>query len=164
MTTYTVLAYRENSLDSCRGCVIERSDSAFDFGCFQNIEDAAAYWAQKRRENHTSEQRFAEWQLTLLVDGLDENAWQTLYSGQDVAEPAFWQMYELSGPHLARLEETATQAAQAAADAQAERNRIAAQAAATAQTQREQATLLRLTEKYGYTLNSLTSAGVVVKE
>jgi hypothetical protein len=47
----------------------------------------------------------------LLADGLGEDAWQTLYSGQDVAEPPFWVRLELSEPYWVKIEEAATQAA-----------------------------------------------------
>jgi hypothetical protein len=74
MTTFTIIAYRPDHVDTCRGCVMDRTGSDFEISFHGSIEDAAAKAAEyeSRDRNNLA---YGSWEITLLVDGEDESKW-----------------------------------------------------------------------------------------
>lgn len=149
MTTYTVVAYRPDSVDTCRGCVLDRSDSAFELKVCHSVEEAAQFFANKCWENETREREFAPWDLTVLVDGLDSEGWWSKNAESALPEPDFDEVEHLS----IRFLET-----RRAAEAQRKKQiaeQAALQAARDRQTRQqkreavEQAEFERLSAKFG---------------
>jgi len=100
MTTYTVLAYRPEGTDSCRGNVYARSDSAFEYKIYYNLLSTIDYWASKLFESKTSDRQYSEWELVLLFDGLDAENW---YGMESKDSPPYYNMDELARPRLEEL-------------------------------------------------------------
>lgn len=70
---YTLVAYRQNGEQSCRGHVTERSDSDFSIDVSDDIEEIVLLWARKVYADRTRE-KFSgvnEWEVTLLINGRD---------------------------------------------------------------------------------------------
>ncbi len=148
MTTYTVIAYREDGVDTCRGCVMDRSSSDFALGVFQSAGEAAAWHADKLF-NSPSGREYCSWEFTWLVDGLDSDSWWGVHGESDLEEPDFCGLQKLGDQKL-----------QALMAAKAERERLAKEEAdrkaALEQVRkqeekeaRERTELKRLQEKYG---------------
>lgn len=45
-TIYTLIGYRENWVDTCRGCVMDRFSSMSHFGQYNNIDKVIEFYAQ----------------------------------------------------------------------------------------------------------------------
>ena len=103
--TYTVLAYRPEGEDSCRGNVYDRSSSCFEIQWFDSLEQAAEFWAAKKWEDRLRARAYCEWELTLLVDGQDPYTWSERTS-HEAEEPADV-LERLSKERLKELEEAA---------------------------------------------------------
>jgi hypothetical protein len=153
MTTYTVLAYREDAVDTCRGCVMDRSSSAFEVKCFQSNDEAIKYWAEKRYADTTSERHLASWELTLLVDGLDRDSWWDVnsqaYDAGLVDEPAFYGMDSLSEPYLQELRVEAAERVRIVSEEKAAKAAEARRVAAIEEGRKELAEFTRLSAKFG---------------
>ncbi len=148
MTTYTVVAYREDGVDTCRGCVMDRSSSAFDLRTFQSADEAAAWQADKLMTS-PSGREYCSWEFTWLVDGLDADSWWQVHGESELEEPDFYGFQKLVDEKLRALK-----AAQAERErlAKEEADRQAALEQARKQQEkeaRERAELKRLQEKYG---------------
>lgn len=85
--TCTVLAYRPEGEDSCRGNVYDRSSSCFEIQWFDSLEQAAEFWAAKKWEDRLRARAYREWELTLLVEGQDPYTWSERTS-PEAEEPA----------------------------------------------------------------------------
>ena len=66
----TLITYREDGVDTCRGCVMDRSSSDFSLNVFTDIESLVQHWA-KHRWNLPEGREFCETEYTLLIDGAD---------------------------------------------------------------------------------------------
>jgi hypothetical protein len=162
---YTLVAYRPNGVDTCRGCVMGRSDSDFWLSVHTSAEDVAAEWAQSLfKESQNQEREVCSIEYTLLVDGRDENndrcwtpdgdldpAHTDPDSGESYASLARDQVQKLVSEKLTELK-TAHQAEldQKAAQEAARRQREAIQARRAAD-EHERAEYLRLSAKFGGT-------------
>ena len=116
MTTYTVLAYRENGVDTCRNCVMDQSDSAFEFKVFDTSDEAAQFWAEKVYDSLTSARHFCSWDLTLLVNGKEDYDEDIEYV--DIKERAKPYIAALQEKERKRKEDIATKEAAKLADKQ----------------------------------------------
>jgi hypothetical protein len=70
--TYTLICYRPNGIDTCRNCVMDRSDSDFELRTFDEPEAAAEFWAQKLWEDGQAGRAYCSWEITLLIDGRED--------------------------------------------------------------------------------------------
>ena len=150
MSIYTIVAYRPDGVDTCRGCVMARSSSDFECRAFSSMEEAAQFWATKRLESSTSAREYCSWEITALIDGLDCDSWWTL-KGQDCDddEPPFEELQRMADQAFNALVAARAEAArqeQLRAEAQAAAEREAAQLKKTAA---EKAQLKALLAQYG---------------
>lgn len=74
---FTLIAYRQNHTDYYRNCRMGSSSSDFAIRVFQSLEEAALAGAEYRLKDDERGNDYAEWELSLLVDGADEEAWWT---------------------------------------------------------------------------------------
>lgn len=72
---YTLIVYRPNAVDTCRGCVMGQSDSDFSLQTFYDEAALVQAWAQILCESAGRDREYASDEVTLLVDGLDYDAW-----------------------------------------------------------------------------------------
>lgn len=156
--TYTLLAYRPNAVDTCRNCVMGRSESEFEFQVFASAEELATWWARhETRVPHGRE--YAPFEYTVLLNGRDEDhepSWADL-PDEDLDPESGSPWFEVERIRIRELLEaeraTLAAAKKAEADrlaAEAEVQRLVAEkAAAAAREARDLADLKRLTAKYG---------------
>ena len=149
MTIYTVIAYRENGLDTCRGCAMGRSDSAFDYISTTDIKEAAAFCSDKNLASKNSGREYCSWELTCLIDGMDDNLWWD-HNQDHTGDTPFGQLSnaiaeDATTALLIRQEE------QKRIEAEQERRRSAAEAerAQLWKEKQERIEFERLSEKYG---------------
>ncbi len=69
---YTLIHYRPDGSDYCRGCLMGTSPSELEIEVHDNVDTAALSIAQKELENTTSGREYAAWETTILVDGYPE--------------------------------------------------------------------------------------------
>ena len=70
---FTLIAYKENAVDSCRNCVMERYDSDFQMEYSTSANDIALKWATIQHRAAHRNNRDTEYEYTLLIDGVDVN-------------------------------------------------------------------------------------------
>ena len=148
--TYTLICYRPNGTDTCRNCVMGRSDSDFELKVFDNAGDAADHWATKLLEDKTSAREVCSWEITLLIDGRNRGEW---YEDEEEArgaelDAAADQVQELVASAEGRAIEAARMAQQKREAADAQSRRVAEQRAAQARLQQERADYLRLKAQF----------------
>lgn len=153
---YTLVAYRENGVDTCRGCVMGRSDSAFELTVFTDADKLARHWARHMADApHGLE--YCSYEYTLLLNGHDRDN-DPDWDDEAYLDPATGQSwYELERERVQQLVEAETSAIQQAQ--RLEQQRLAAEAEAKRQVQarreaeateaRERAELARLQAKFG---------------
>ncbi|NDV50369.1 hypothetical protein [Salipiger sp. PrR003] len=74
MTTYTVLAYRPNGADYCKGCLMGTSDSDFEFEAFESAEEAARYAGEFLFHDQLKTELEVDcYELTFLIDGVEDH-------------------------------------------------------------------------------------------
>ena len=71
MTTYTIVGYKDNKVDYCRGCYMGSVHSNFDLTVFSNIDEAAQHYAEMEMEDPYQWDRNIchYWELTVLMNG-----------------------------------------------------------------------------------------------
>lgn len=129
---YTVLAYLEDGVDSCRGCVMDSWGSEFEWGQFEEFEQALE-WSKtivEKSERH----KFSGYDITLLHVSGDEQRWPDGYSSDRF--PTLLNAYAIDVRNKIKQEKE---------DAIAERERRDAEY----RKQRDLAELERLTKQYG---------------
>lgn len=84
---YTLVAYRPNGYESFRNCITARSDSAFELVVCDSPEHAAMEWAKKMYADRRSPPEESGWEITLLVNGQDESAFDSDELNDDVPCP-----------------------------------------------------------------------------
>jgi len=143
---YTLVSYRSDGADYCRGCLMASSSSDFKLEVFTTADEAAALWAKKMKLDRDRERHYADWDVTLLIDGRRQNDWA---DDQDDDDPQFEQIETLAKAYLQKLcddeAEVKRKAAEAAAVAAAEKQRLAA----IAKEDSERKRLVELLDKYG---------------
>lgn len=73
MTQYTLIAYRENGSDYCRGCHMGSSDSDFGMEFAEDLTQLKSQYAEylKMDVDGEDDRALQLWELTVLVDGKD---------------------------------------------------------------------------------------------
>lgn len=135
--TYTLVCYRANGVDTCRGCVMGRSDSDFELRVFTSPEDVAFLWAQKLRENASNGREYCDWDITLLIDGKED--W---YDEEGNECPAMEAAFE-NVKGLLTLADEAVSGAERRAKALQEQKRAAQAAADAERTERARQVQMR---------------------
>lgn len=67
---YTLIAYRPNGSDSCRGCLMGQSDSDHKIIITENMDKVSAEWAKFKFEDKYADREFCHWDVTLLRNGM----------------------------------------------------------------------------------------------
>jgi len=156
--TYTLIGYREDGVDTCRGCVMERSSSDFFLKVCFTKEEVAAEWARRLFDEESKGREYCSFEYTLLLNGRDDNndpdCWKVEAhcnpeTGEGWAEEAraainarVTVLFEQLKAEKLAAEERAKQAEEARRAEAAVRRREEQEAA-------ERAEYLRLQEKFG---------------
>jgi hypothetical protein len=69
-TTYTLIAYKPNGSDCCRGCVMSRWNSDFELCTFEYIVDLEN---ELFRFHKLTDETEGSYELTILVNGIEES-------------------------------------------------------------------------------------------
>ena len=69
MTNFTIVAYRPNHVDTCRGCIVGSTCSDHEISVVGSVAEAAAKIAAYTVASDSSGSDYASWETTLLVDG-----------------------------------------------------------------------------------------------
>ncbi len=96
---FTVVCYRPDGSDYCRGCLMSTSSSRFELFEAETVDAAGADIAKKRFADLDPERGLAvcDWELTLLIDGAE-------YSGDDDAAEEARSCVEVAAKvHLQRM-------------------------------------------------------------
>lgn len=152
MTVYSLIAYKSNSVDTCRGCVMDRFDSDFELQTTTEESELVARWAQLLKRNRDRTRGEGGFDITLLINGADADLESEL-AGDD------WDAWEILNDLRNRLETEANAAYQALVAAEqaaqaAAAQRAALQAEAAREARRlqaeadERATFTRLKAKF----------------
>jgi hypothetical protein len=148
MTNYTIIAYRPDGVDTCRGCVMGRTGSELETGFFGNLLDAATFAIGFENREGEADLSYAAWEITLLADGLGESEWWEDKDWREVEHDPFEEFRSLrdeavrADAEKRRLEKERKEAAAA------EQRRRQAVAAAFAREESERVQLRALKEKY----------------
>lgn len=84
---YTVIAYRANGIDTCRGCVMGSTDSDFSVGNYTKVEDVVNFVAHLRfnhKQNQEKDYALDDLEVHILRNGFgaeiaseyDENSYE----------------------------------------------------------------------------------------
>lgn len=148
MTNYTIIAYRPNGVDTCRGCVMGTTGSEIETGFFQDALEAATFAVGFEDRPHEADPSYSAWEITLLVDGLDENAWWADKDWREEELDPFDEFRSLHAKAIEAVAEMRRQEKKRKDEADAEQRRRQALAAAKAKEESERAQLRSLMEKY----------------
>lgn len=148
MTNYTIIAYRPDYVDTCRGCVMGRTGSELETGFFDNLLDAATFAVGFENREEESDPSYASWETTLLVDGLGETEWWADKDWQEVANDPFEEFGSLRDEAARAVAEKRRLEKERQAAVAAEQLRRRAAAAAVAKEEAERVQLRALKEKY----------------
>lgn len=146
---FTLIAYRPDSVDTCRGQVMDRSSSDLTFETGNTPDEIAQKWA-KLRFNEPQGREYAETEFTLLLNGRTADDEYALEDAEERARSnCREEVQRLLDEHLAAL-----RAEHERALAEAIRRADEQQARAEAQRQealeaKERAELARLQAKFG---------------
>lgn len=66
---FQLIAYKPDSSDYCRGCLMESFSSGFKFFASEKANDVLFELAKLKKENKLKNRAEAEWECILLVDG-----------------------------------------------------------------------------------------------
>lgn len=160
---YTLIAYKENSVDTCRGCVTDAYDSAFEAWTGSEPEELANRWAALRDRNSQRERGEAEFVILLLIDGVPaprcygyienfdkgDEARETVYARQEALSEQFEYLEQLTNAKLNALDQERIRVAQEAARKAAEAKEAAERKRAEAKEAAERAEFARLSAKFG---------------
>lgn len=68
---FTLIAYRPNGIDTCRGCLMGQSDSDLEINSYTNIESIAKAIFKYKEIDKKSEREYCDYDLTILINGHD---------------------------------------------------------------------------------------------
>lgn len=66
---YTLIAYRPDGADYCRGCLMGQSSSSFNLTVTSDREEVVEAWAQCLVEDEEHELSYCDWEVELLFGG-----------------------------------------------------------------------------------------------
>lgn len=85
-----IVAYRPDAVDTCRGCVMDRSSSDLRMFNTEDINEAAEFIAKIRLEEHDYGREYANFEIIVVADGRviiaeadDSNTWNPLADHSD---------------------------------------------------------------------------------
>jgi len=144
MTTsnaYTIIAYRPEGADYCRGCLMDSSSSDHAIRYCETEQEAAEAIAGYRFESNHSGREYASWETTLLIDGRN-------YVETDEYPDAFDRVEAQAQQHLQRLEQEHREEEQRQKDAEARRKQEKKRQDEIAAEETDRREYERLTRKY----------------
>lgn len=148
---YTLIGYKSDRSDYCRGCLMDQCGSDFELNIFRDQPKLIEHWSRRIAEDEANKKFHSDWNFTLLINGIDSYTSTGVDADDDALGILFNQIQAALEQELAKqkaAKETQRVAAeQAAATAAAEakaRAEIAREAA-------ERAELKRLSLKFGDT-------------
>ncbi len=160
---YTLIAYKSNSSDYCRGCLMASYGSDFELWTGTEVEALADRWASLLDRNRNRERGEDGFEITLLINGVpapysyveefdkNQEARDALWAQQEELSQVFDDAKALAELKL-RLIDEAREAAALAAKRQAEMAaEEAARKAAAAKERADRAEYERLAAKFGRT-------------
>jgi hypothetical protein len=68
---FTLIAYRPNGIDTCRGCLMGQSDSDLEINSYTDIESIAKAIFKYKEIDKKSEREYCDYDLTILINGHD---------------------------------------------------------------------------------------------
>ena len=148
MTNYTIIAYRPNGVDTCRGCVMGTTGSELETGFFKDVLEAATFAAGFENRPEEADLSYSAWEVTLLIDGLDENGWWEDKDWREEVQDPFDDFRSLRSKAIEAVAEKRRQERKRQQDIEAEKRRRQAVAAAKAAEDAERLQLRALKEKY----------------
>lgn len=148
MTNYTIIAYRPDHVDTCRGCVMGRTGSELETGFFDNLLDAATFAIGFENREDEADPSYAAWETTLLVDGLGESEWWADKDWQEVDHDPFEKFGSLRDEAVRAVAEKRRLEKERKIAAAAEQHRRRVAAAEVAKEEAERVQLRALKEKY----------------
>jgi len=148
MTNYTIIAYRPDYVDTCRGCVMGRTGSEMETGFFTTLLDAAVYAVGIENREGESDPAYAAWEITLLVDGLGESEWWHDRDWAETEHDPFEEFRSLREAALKAEAERRKLEQKRREEAVAAERRRKSEAAAAAREVAERSQLRALMEKY----------------
>lgn len=78
---YTLIRYKENGEDTCRGCVMDRWHSEFELLEFSNRKELiAAYGNLIFNDDIAVKNRYGRSEYHILISGIDLNGWHNGYN------------------------------------------------------------------------------------
>lgn len=150
MTVYTLVAYRPNGVDTCRGCVMGQSDSDFAMGTFKSADEAAQFWAQKRWDDLGRGREACHWEVTVLINGVSrDDLWQIDDNLYDELEPLFDDLHQRNEQAFKALQDKDAEEKRVQAQKEEQARRAQQARAAQEKRTRDLAELARLQELYG---------------
>lgn len=87
---FTLIAYRPNGIDTCRGCVMDRSDSDLEINSYDNIEDIATSIFKYNEISENSDREYCEYDLTILING-----YQRYETSDDAEGERIYNLFEM---------------------------------------------------------------------
>lgn len=70
----TIIAYRPDHTDVCRGCRMGSTESDMQYGVFDNFQEAAEFWAGFIADNEVRDiYEYSEYELSFVINGVDWN-------------------------------------------------------------------------------------------
>lgn len=158
---YTLIAYKENSSDYCRGCLMDSYSSDFEAWTGAEAEELAERWAKLRDRNRNMRHGESGFDFLLFIDGVPapygdvqecdkgEGVREALWARQEELEPHFDYIKALTDSKLEAMDNRrALEAAEAARKAQLAKEEAERKAAA-AKDAAERAEYERLSAKFG---------------
>jgi hypothetical protein len=148
MTSYTIIAYRPDHVDTCRGCVMGRTGSDHEISFYSELQQAAEKAADYDTRDEERDAAYAAWQVTLLVDGLDESEWWADRDWREEETDPFETFNALKNEALKTTAERKREEKRRQEQQEADARRRRAVAAAAAKEEAERLQLRELLEKY----------------
>jgi len=68
---FTLIAYRPNGIDTCRGCLMGQSDSDLEINSYTDIESIAKAIFKYKEIDKKSDREYCDYDLTILINGHD---------------------------------------------------------------------------------------------
>lgn len=161
MHMYTLIAYKEDSTDYCRGCEMDRYGSAHEMYYGSDREVIADRYAQLLDKNNNLKHGESGYEITLFIDGIpphwsdcqecaaDDGTWDALRARQEALYDEFTSLRQLAEDNLEALQAKRAEEAVEKARLEAVAKAAAQRAASRAREAAERANFERLLAKYG---------------
>lgn len=160
---YTLVAYKSNSSDYCRGCLMASYGSDFELWTGTELETLADRWASLLDRNRKMERGEDGFEVTLLINGVpapysyveefdkNQDARDALWAQQEALEPFFADAKAQAEAKLKSIDDAREAAARVAQQKAEQAAAEATRKAALAKDAAERAEFERLSAKFGRT-------------